>query len=73
MLESRGFLLILNIISPVFETVSGMLLAVSQFVRCFRSIFKSLFNLFSDLLMIIDLCHHQNGELCNVSLIHEDH
>ena len=73
MLESRGFLLILNIISPVFETFSGMLLAVSQFVRCFRSIFKSLFNLFSDLLMIIDLCHHQNGELCNVSLIHEDH
>ena len=73
MLESRGLLLILKIISPVFEAFSGMLLALSQFIRFFRSIFKRLFNLFSDLLMIIDLCHHQNGELCNVCLIHEDH
>ena len=38
--------------SSVFETFSEILLALSQFVRFFRSIFKGLFNLFSDLLMI---------------------
>ena len=44
MLKSRG----LKIISSAFE----ILLALSQIVRFFRSIFKSLFNLFSNLLMI---------------------
>ena len=52
MLKSRGFLLGLKIISSVFETFNGILLALSQFVRLFRSVFKSLFNLLSDLLMI---------------------
>ena len=51
MLKSRGFLLGLKIINSVFETFCEILLALSQFVRFFRSIFKSLFNLFSDLLM----------------------
>ena len=51
-LKSRGFLLGLKIISSVFETLNEILLALSQFVRFFRSIFKNLFNLFSDLLMI---------------------
>ena len=52
MLKSRGFLLSLKIIISVFETFSKTLLALSQFVRFFRSILKNLFNLFSDLLMI---------------------
>ena len=42
----------LKIISSVFETFNEIFLALSQFVRFFRSIFKSLFNLFSDLLVI---------------------
>ena len=36
----------------VFETFRKILLVSIQFVRPFRSIFKSLFNLLSDLLMI---------------------
>ena len=52
MLKSRGFHLGLKIISFVFETFSEILLALSQFVRFLRSIFKSLFNIFSDLLKI---------------------
>ena len=36
----------------VFETFSKILLVLIQFVRPFRSIFKSLFNLLNDLLMI---------------------
>ena len=36
----------------VYEAYSEILSALSQFVRFFRSKFKSLFNLFSDLLMI---------------------
>ena len=42
----------LKIISSVFQTFSEILLALSQFVRFSLSIFKSLFNLFSDWLMI---------------------
>ena len=52
MLKSRGFLLGLKTISYVFQTFSEILLALSQFVRFFRTIFKSLVNLFCDLLMI---------------------
>ena len=52
MLKCRGFLLGLKKISSVFETFNEILLALSQFVRFFRSIFKSLFNPFSDLSMI---------------------
>ena len=44
MLKCRGFLLGLKKISSVFETFNEILLALSQFVRFFRSIFKSLFN-----------------------------
>ena len=43
-LKCRGFLLGLKKISSVFETFNEILLALSQFVRFFRSIFKSLFN-----------------------------
>ena len=52
MLKASSFLLGLKIISSVFETFSQILLALSQFGRFFRSIFKSLLNLFSDLLII---------------------
>ena len=72
MLKYGGFLLGLKKIS-VFETLSEILLVLSQFVKLFRSIFKSSFNLFSDLLMISRLRRHQNVELCNVLLLHIDH
>ena len=52
MLKSRGSLLGLNIINSVFETFNEIFLALSQFVRFLRSILKSLFNLFSYLLVI---------------------
>ena len=51
-LKSVGFLLGLKTINSAFETFNETLLALSQFVRFFRSIFKSLFNPFSDLSMI---------------------
>ena len=73
-LKSRGFFLGLKIISSIFETFNEILLALSQFVRFFWPIFKGLFILFSDLLMIRRfVCLQQNDEFCNVLLLHVDH
>ena len=52
MLIFRSFLLGLKILSSVFERFSESLLALNQFAIFFRSIAKSLPNLFSDLLII---------------------
>ena len=51
-LKSRGFLLGLKIKSYVSETFNDIFSVLIQFVKVFRSIFKSLFNLFGDLLTI---------------------